>query len=462
MVVIVFTLCNSGVFSQDEAAPEKTTDQSYFDTLNGYSVLRYRGQKQEDNKSDQDMFQYLNLSLGEAQKDRFTWYFFGSLTQDVDGSNANTITKEKFKRLIFSRTPVEENPEVSASPFFSIDDSIEDDFIVRPYEFYTDVNDVPLFKNIRAGRQYIREVENLHFDGIKLEFADFAGVRFTSFTGVPVHFFETSDSGDFIAGASAEFQPINKTRLKLDYSFVNDNNSDIGGNDDNFFALSLRHNIKDWWNIFADFSMVGQTGRDAELRSNWVFPVLDLDFNISIFKQLSILEDFTIEFDDFNYITGDYFPYTQYSVNIYKGIWDHFGIGMGLNLRELNETSNEGDFNHEFENYYVTASSSDFPLKGMSISVSSDLYYTDDDETRVLGFDVSQKIGEKLKIGAGSHYSLFKFDHLAESERDNARTYFLNAKYKLTEKIGFDMDYEFERSNQESFHTVETALKYSF
>ncbi|MGR3318687.1 MAG: hypothetical protein ACUZ8O_09420 [Candidatus Anammoxibacter sp.] len=459
---------------------------SYFSTLEGYSTLRYRGQKLQNNRSDQDLFQNLSLSLGDSEKDRVTWHFFGTFREDIDDSS-NRTRKEIFRRLIFPRTPLKRNPIVSNSPFFSVDDSIKDGFVARPYEFYADIKDVSLFKNIRAGRQYIREVENLHFDGLKMEFEDFKGIRFSTFAGVPVHFFETSGGGDFLLGSSVEFQPAKGSRVKLNYTYVNDDNNDIGSNDDNLFEFHLRQNIKEWWNIFADFSMIDQTARDVEIRSNWIFPAIDLYVNVSIFKQLSVLEDFTTEFDDFNTITGDYFPYTEYSINVNKGMWEHFNIGIGFNIRELNNESDEGQFNHEFGHYYATLSAHDFPIEGLSISVTGNVYDTDDDEIRSLGFDVRQKVGKKLTLGVGTFFSLFKRDVLAlpqrdpiapftfgavrrfsrfdssfEFERDSVRTLFLNARYDFNKKWKINIDYEFERDNQESFHTIETALKYRF
>lgn len=443
------------------ASSEDDKGTSYISTLDGYSTLSYRVQNMEGDRSDQDVSQYLSLSLGDSEMDRVTWYFFGSLRENIDDSD-NSITKEKFNRLIFPRTPAEENPIVSGAPFFSIDDSINDGFTARPYEFYADIKDISIFKNIRAGRQYIHEVENLHFDGLKMESENYNGIRLTTFAGMPVHFFETSDSGDLLAGVSVEFQPINDSRIRLNYTYVNDNNNDIDGNDDNLFELSWRHNIKEWWNVYADFSMIDQTGRDAEIRSGWMFPDIDMDVNVSVFKQLSVLEDFTTELDDFNVIIGDFFPYTEYSVNAYKGFLQNFGLAAGFNIRELNDAADEGQFNHEFDHYYVTLSSHNLPLDGSSVSITGNFYDTNDDENRSLGLDFRQKINEKLTLSGGTYYSLFKFDSLSESERDNVKTYFLNTKYQITKKVEINMEYEFERFDQDSFHTVESALEYRF
>ncbi|MGR3219018.1 MAG: hypothetical protein ACUZ8H_04260 [Candidatus Anammoxibacter sp.] len=485
-VVFAGPIANCGSIEHPDEEETSSYFSSLFSSLKGYSTLRYRGQKLQNDRSDQDLFQNLSLSLGDPEKDKVTWHFFGTFREDIDDSS-NTIKKEIFRRLIFPRTPIKRNPVVSGSPFFSVDDSIKIGFVARPYEFYADIKDVSLFKSIRVGRQYIREAENLHFDGLKMEFRGFKGIRFSTFAGVPVHFFESSGSGDFLLGSSAEFQPIKGSRVKLDYTYVNDNNKNIGDNDDNLFAFHLRQNINKWWNVFVDFSMIDQTARDVEIRSNWIFPAVDLYVNVSVFKQLSVLEDFTTEFDDFNVITGDYFPYTEYSFNVNKGVWEHFNIGVGVNIRELNEDTDEGQFNHEFGHYYLNLSSHDFPFAGSSISVTANLYDTDDDEIRSLGFDFRQKAGNKLTLGVGTFFSLFKRDVLSlpqrdpiapftfravgrsarfgspfEFERDSVRTLFLNARYDFNKKWKMNIDYEFERDNNESFHTIETSLKFKF
>ncbi len=444
------------------AQQEEDAENNKSDKISGYASLRYKAQKQENNRSDQDMIEYASVTIGDTARDKITWHFSGSMREDLDGSNIDSFPKERFTRLIFPNTPIEDNPIISSRPFFTVDDAIDDGFTARPYEFYSDVKDVLFVENVRAGRQYIREIENFHLDGAKLQFKDVWGLRFTTFAGKPVHFFETSGSGDFMGGGSVEYKPLKNAKVQLDYSYVNDNNDDTGGNNDNLFAFHYRHHLTNRLNIFADYSMIGATARDAEFRTTLLIPEVDMDVNIYVFKQLSTLENFTVEFDSFNSITGDYFPYTDYSVNVYKGLWDWFGVSLGFNIRDLNEKSNEGMFNHEFDNYFITASSHDFPFKGGSISITGNLNNTDDDETRSFGFDIRQKFGKKLTASGGSYYTLFKFDAFSMHERDHVRTYFINAKYKITKNIQFTADYEFERSNQDSYHTVETSLKYSF
>ena len=358
--------------------------KSYLGTLEGFTSLRYKLQNLESSRSDQDFSQYVSLSLGDPDKDRVTFHFSGSFREDIDDST-DKITKVKRRRLIFPRIPIERNRIVSNNPFFSIDDSIRDGFTARPYEFYADVNGFSFLKNVRAGRQYIREVENLHFDGLKLDFADYKGFRFKTFAGKPVHFFEESSSGDFLAGASLTFQPIKGSRLKLNYTFVNDNNSEIEENDDNLFTISLRQRINEWWNVFVDLSVIDQTSRDVEIRSNWIFSSLNLDVNVSIFKQLSDLEDYTTEFDDFNIIVGDYSPCTEYSMDFHKGFGEYFGISAGFNIRQLNDNSDEGAFNHEFNRYYGTLTIRDPFLKGSSVSLTGSYYNTEDDDIWTLG-----------------------------------------------------------------------------
>lgn len=455
-ILLTSSLPSSPIYSSDEPA------KSYFDSFEGYSTTRYRLQNLETDKTDIDMFEYLSLSLGDLKKDRVKWHFFGSLRTDLDGANVDSIRKEKFKRFIFPRTPVERDPVASRNPFFSIDDSIEDGTVIRPYEFYADIAGESAIKKVRIGRQYIHEIENLHVDGIKVEFNDIKGVRFGMFGGKPVHFFETSSEGDYLSGTFVEFKPLDGLRIKMDYSYVNDNNDDFGGNGDNFFNINIRQNIKGRWNIYADFSMLDEHGRDLELRSSWVFPENDFDISVAVFKQLNTLQDFTIEFDDYNAITGDYFPYTEYSLNIFKGINKNISIGTGFNIRELNEAKDEGLFNHEYRMYYATLSVNDLPFKGTSINISTDFYETDDNDTKSLSVNIKQEIGDKIRLSSGTHYSLFKYDNLSKSERDNVRTYFLNTKYHITKKWDLSLDYEFERTGNESFHTVESALKYSF
>lgn len=449
------------VYSDSSTSIDINKPLTFINSIDGYSTLRYRAQSLEGGTSDQDFYQYLSLSIGDLEKDKLSFYFYGTLHADIDDSS-NSITKEDINRLRFFPSPRETNPFVSNNPFFSVDDSIQDGFFVRPYEFYADIKDVAIFKEIRVGRQYLNEVENLHFDGLKLSFENPNGIRAATFVGKPVHLFETSASGDFLIGWSIEYQPLKNSRVMLNYAYVNDHNDDLSDNDNNFVELRFRYHLKKWWNIFANYSMIDKTSRDAEIRSDWLFPELNLNVNLTIFKQLSVLEDYAIEFDYFNYILGDYFPYTEYSIRVYKGFLDNFGLAAGFNLRELNDKSNEGVFNHSFNHYYITLSSHDFPFKGSTVSITNNFYNTDDNDTRSIGFNFRQKLNEKWRFSAGTNYSLFKYDVINRTERDNVRTVFLNTKYNITKKIEIELDYEFESFDQERFHTIETSLKYDF
>lgn len=486
-VNLLFISIAVNAYSDQNITPdaEKTTT-SFLNSFDGYSTIRYRAQNLSGNTSDQDAFQYLNLSLGDYEEDNVTWYFFGSFREDIDNSS-NTVTKTKLRRLIFPGTPKESDPVISNSPFFSTDDSQSDGFIARPHELFANVREFAIFKDIRIGRQYMREVENLHFDGLRMELPEYMGIRPVIFAGAPVHLFESSSSGDSLAGAYIELQPANGSRLRLTYTHINDNNKDTGGNEDNLIAVNLRHNITKRWNIFADFSMLGGRARDVEVRSSHLLVDAGMNINVSLYKQLGTLDEHGIDLDDFNIITGDLLPFTEYSANIHKRLWKNFAIGTGVNIRNMNSKADEGSFNHEYTHYYATLSFHDLPFRGTSVSVTANVYNTDDNDTRSVGLDVRQKVGQKLTISAGAHHSLFQFDRFFRAirdplspftdavanplfrpgltdyiERDNVRTFFLDTMYKITGGIELKLDYEFERFDGESYHTFESALTFKF
>lgn len=410
--------------------------------LHGYFRTRYRFRSLADGETDNDFYQYLNLRFGDERKDKITANLYGTLR---------------------------ENFEKEGGSFASIDDTYQKTLTGRLYELYADIKDVGIIDKTRIGRQYLYDVEPLHFDGVKLVFENIpftqkigGRVRFTAYGGVPVHLFESQPDGDFIAGAASEVIPIDGTRLRLDYIHVNDNNKTVGNHEDNLYVLSAWQYVAEWWDIFGRYSLINGQGRDARIRSVWSFPEIDLDIRFSFFRQLKTLDDFSIEFDEYSFLMGSYFAFSQYTFDVYKGLGKYLGIDIGASIRDMDDNDREGSFNHEFNRYYVTLLTHDYPFKGTSFSITGEEDRTSDDIVRTFGVDARQKFDKGLSFGIGTYYALYKFDFLTETERDNVRTVYSNMKWKLSKRWEVSVDYEVEFFDAETYHIVDTSLKFIF
>ncbi|MGR3310265.1 MAG: hypothetical protein ACUZ77_05755 [Candidatus Brocadiales bacterium] len=439
----IASAANNYVAEDETRRPTSVSD--FLSNLHGYVRTRHRFRSLDDNGTDNDFYQYLNLRFGDERKDRITANLYGTLR---------------------------ENYEKERGVFASIDDTYKKTLTGRLYELYADIKDVGIIDNTRIGRQYIHDVESLHFDGIKLSFNDlFPGVksqrgiqrvRFTAYGGVPVHLFESQPDGDFIAGAASEIIPRDGTRVRLDYIHVNDHNKTIGNHEDNLYVLSAWQYMAEWWDIFGRYSLINGNGRDAQVRSVWNFSDIDLDIKFSFFRQLKTLNDFSIEFDEYFFLMGSYFAFSQYKFDVYKGLGKYLGIDLGLSIRDMDNNGREGAFNHEFNRYYGTLLINDYPFKGTSFSFTGEEDHTSTDKVRTFGVDARQAFNKRLSFGIGTYYTLYKFDFRTKTERDNVRTVYTNIKWNLLKRWKVVFGYEVEFLDSETFHTVDTSLKFTF
>lgn len=446
--------------SEEEAKyyPETTLSNNILSGFSGSTTLRYRGRFLEgEDGSDHDFYESLSLNYGNSSDDKISGRFYGTLREDI------------------------EDP---SSQFRSIDDTYNKSIRGYIYELYSSVNNIGVVENVKIGRQYLDNAENLHLDGLHLSFKPFKNVRLASYGGIPVHFFESSSDGDWISGVSAETKPLENSTIRLDYIFTADNSADLGEHQDNLLILSAWQRIFTWWSVFGRYSKLDSISRDAQFRSSWNFPSANLDIQFSYYKQPQLLDDFTIEFDEFVPIIGGYEPYDQYTLDIYKGIGQYIGINLGGSLRELKDESDERAFNHDYERYYLTCSIFNYPIKGLTSSITGEDYETAGDDVQSLSFDVSKDFNKRLKISLGTYYTLYKFDNsaapelissdnlstnqflldepLKETERDNVRSYYIKVKKKISDRWEISGKYELERFDSDTFHTIETGLRLKF
>jgi len=409
--------------------------------IHGYSRQDFR-LRWSENEEDQDFYQYLSLELGKEGKDKVTGSFFSRLSVDIDGRQSGD----------------------SFYPFADITDTYQDNINGRIYQAYLDFNDVGYLSKLRLGRQYVYEGETVQFDGAKLELNPYwENIALSFYGGVPTHLYESSLSGDWILGTGIEGRPLDRTRLRLDYVYVEDDSATWGDHNDDLIILSGWQNIFDNLNLNGKYSFLDKKERDASLRANLNYPKEDISFQVSYFRQLEVLRDFTVEFSPFYPVAGEYFPFHQYDFSCRKGFGEKLGIETGFTMRDLVEDTTETNFNHEYNRYYLTLSIYELWLEDTEVSFTAEQWSSNDD-IRTLGFEAEKKFNKNVKVKAGSYYSLYKYDYYTQEERDDVRTAFLELKFKPGKKrnVEWQIRYEAEDDDFDVYHILKTGIKYNF
>jgi hypothetical protein len=394
-----------------------------------------------DGEHDTDLYETLSLTIGDANRHTVTATLLARAAADLDGK---TDTKGYYV-------------------FDSLENTYDHALTGQLYEATLDIHRIGPVERIRLGRQTIYETPVVAtFDGGRAETEDLTSLKFRlgAYGGVPVHFYESSPEGDRVGGAFAQVQPWKGGRLRADWMHVDDENL-FGEKNNDLLGLAAWQDLFDRVQVHALYTRLEEKNRDLLVRGTWRDSDADLVAQVSFYRLLETQRDFAIEFDPFYSAALEYHPYDQIRGLVSKGLGDFFAVDAGVDARWLRNSHDEGPYNHEFERYFVTPSLRDFPLKGLSISLTGE-YWNSDDDVWSWGADVTQKFGDALRVSAGTAYSLYKYDYYANRERDDVRTIYLRFRFKLMKDVRVDGGYEYEHCDLDTIHAVRFGLIWEF
>ncbi len=400
---------------------------------------------------DQDLESIVSLSVGNPSLDRFSAFLQGGGLFDLDGPG-------------------------SGSTYSSISDTFAQRASGRLYSAYADVRKTKPMELIRVGRQNRYEFENLYFDGLSFDSLPFYGFSVSGFGGVPVHLYETEigfDPGDWLVGGNVKWTPINPLRLSLDYSHIRDDNqgprASQGIFEDDIFGFSLFADITKTIDFYAHFSSFSDEVRDVEGASSFRFPKHDFTLRVNGYRLLRGYDIRVTDGDAYRFI-GTYQPYTEFGFTATKGIGKKFVLDTGFSMRLLDDQQVASTYNHGFERAFLSASSTNFLAKGLSLVATGDYYHGEDNTLKDNTFGGSfyasygskQIFNNRLKLKGGTAFYLYRYNVLAGNESDNVQTYFASIEGKLTKQLTLKTSYEFEDNEINNFHTAKTVMSWSF
>lgn len=426
--------------SELRAAIEGAIGASVHGTLTG----QYRW-RSSANGTDQDAYQLLDLRVGDASKDRISANLFVRAAEDLDRAHSGD----------------------HAFDFRSIDDKYDKTVDTWLYSAYATIRpDKGAFiETVRLGRQYVYAAETFHVDGASATtrpLADALALRLTAYAGIPVHFYESSRGGDWLAGLRAEADPWSGGRAAVDYAHVKDRLSLIGAQERNdFAAFSMWQEVAQNVDVHGQFQWLDQP-RDATLRVTAAVPESDFLVQASYYRLLENERQLATEFDPYSNVIQEFVRYETAAVHATLGLAEHVDVEVGASTRRLLSGENETRFNRDVNRYYVTPSVSDLPWEGSTISVTGESYSGGGERLRTWGIDVAHRFDSRLRVSAGSDYTLYGFGPLATEERAHVRTVYLRARFPVTGELSADVRYTWERDDVETYQVLTLALVLDF
>ncbi len=431
----------------DDTIETLATNERPAHQLEGYVALSYRA-RTRGSRNDEDLYGYVSLDIKRPSKRDVSLHVYGRATLDLDGSG-----------------------DSGRSPFFSLNDVNGDRFDGKLYEAYVDLEG-PLapgvlgVNKIRLGRQRIHAGLSFLVDGGRVDFEKWkslANLEVSIFGGIPVYLYDTSRTGDWMAGIDVTMRPFAQTRIDLRYVHIQDNNDWIGSEKiDDYASLTWRQGVGDHARFSVIWNTVGLDTRDIRTRGSLDVPDWDLSIIVSWFYQDKVALEYTTVLDAFVGVIGTSFAYHQGDIQVTKLFGDNFSIDLGATVRQLANDANESSFNREFYRLWLTLSSHKWPTDELSIAITGEWWDGSDDQIFTAGTEIDWRPTKELRFTIGSFYSLYKYDLFLVDEREDVTTIFLRARWQVIKNLRLDGRYEYETGDEGNFHSFWAGFTWRF
>ena len=357
-----------------------------------------------------------------------------------------------------------------------------------------------------VGRQYGREAEWLHYDGgtATLRGIQILGreTELTAFAGSRVFFYSRSESpwsglgprgGEGIYGGHWKTWVSDSTRLRISDVYYADNSLEAELRQElttsNWVSVLYRQINEDPCSVSADlawewpeprvslyFSYLGKLGRNAD------------DFNFD-FTQSERRRSHDAR--DFYFNIGDIEPYDEGTLELRKGLGEHFGVLGGGTIHRLRERDRNDNYNTDWQEAWLGLDSNDAPWKGLSARGTVRYVHTVLPRRRIrlniedvvengvpdlrpedvrgtgepsfLGVEalVEQDFFRKVAVGSTAIFRAYDTrSNFAELENLTAASLSGHVRWKVTWwsqlllSYSYDTDYRFVNPDLDSVHTV--------
>jgi hypothetical protein len=388
--------------------------------------------------ADHDLYETLVMDIGNEDRDAITGHLMGRVAADLDGETDGS------------------------SQFFGLHDAVGKGIDGWLYDAWADLHRVPGFERVRIGRQATFNTPELaFFDGLSADTAPLTEceIQFGLYGGASAHLYESSHTGDWMLGLWGQFRPWRGGRLRIDWMHLEDE-ALLGPHDNDLLGAGV-------WQTVGPVQIEGQysnlEGHDRDVRGRVAFADADAELQMqgTFYQLLQTQSSLVLELDPFYSAMQELYPYWQAGGMVGKGIVEHVEVQAGGDVRHVDDAADVGTFNRDYERYYGTLILSDL-LKDLTLSATGDLWYSDGQDVRTWGGDISYRCSPATRVSAGSYYSLYKFDLYLNSERDHVRTYYVKMQHKASKAWVLDGSYEFEQTDLDDFHGLRLGVTWHF
>jgi len=404
--------------------------------LSGQLLSRYRA-RFTGGESDHDLYETLDLTVTDPEH-RWSGSVLAHAAYDIDGRASG------------------------GDPTFDLDDTYSR-LAPQLFHAYIDVA-ARSFSVLRFGRQPMYETPlTLVFDGVRAELAPQGEHRYAlgGFAGVGEHTYETSHSGDAVLGGFGAFAPWSGSELRADWMHLEDERLGVDHEDD-LFGLALSQDV-----VRADtatrvegrFTSIEGDGRDVRLLASHVDSGGHWSLQGSLYHLLKTQRSLAAPLDPFSDTLFELFPFSQLGLSLTRD-WRHFALLTGADVRRVSDTSDEGEFNRDFQRYYVTGSLPD--ALPVTVALTGEVWRATDTDYDTWGAALERELDGGFDVTLGSNYALYEYDLFSAEERDHVRSTFVALRWKADAARRWALRYEYEQSDLDDFQRVQLDYTWNF
>jgi len=316
----------------------------------------------------------------------------------------------------------------------------------------------------RLGRQLDYSTpEVAWFDGVSAETRESGRSRLQAgvYGGVPVHFFESSRSGDSLLGLFAQAHPWKGGRLRADWMHLEDETR-LAQHENDLLSLGVWQQANPALRLEGKYTHLELEPRDARVQASWYDARRELTLFLSYYELLRTQKGLGLELDPFFTTLFEQFPYRQARLLASKALGEALLLQGGADVRRVSDDSDVGQFNRDFERTFLTATVGEALPMRLSLSVTGEVWNSRNTDISTWGVDLSRSFGKSVDASLGSYYALFKYDLFSIEERDDVRTYYLVLRWKRTGASAFDLRYEFEDGDLGDCQTLRLGARWQF
>lgn len=418
--------------ADDEEAPPGTL------AVDGSLTTRYIG-RWAGGDHDNDIYSLLSAQIGDPEHDPYTGFLMGRVSKDLDGSAGKD------------------------SPFYSLEDTYDNSLNGRLYEAYADFNDAGL-DLLRVGRQALYDTPAyVRFDGAAAATEPGGSDRHQLgvYGGQTVHEYESSPAGDSVVGAYVANSMWKGGRTRVDYMHLEDEEQ-LGTDNNDLWAAQVQQSVGREVFLKGDYQLLENEPREWEARATWTPADSGWIVQGSYYELMQTEGSLAEELDPFFDTLQQFFPFSLSRVLVSKTFDSGDSLEGGADLRRVDDSEDEGDFNRDYDRYHLTGALADFLLPDLTLALTGEYWASNGTDSNSMGFDLTRDFSEKFRGSIGSYYQLYKNDFLLDEERQDVRTYYFAVRYKPEKRLTWGLGFEHEDSDVGDYDTLTARSTWNF